>query len=102
MINITHLISDFERWTGKGNLIQANNVASRIFTELAKYLPEAETEEADADAVAVADLGLAPKTFLVEPAPVADPVIIEPAPVIPTVAAKPARAKPAPAKTGDE
>lgn len=77
MKDIKQLIADFDRWTGKGNLIQANQTASRLFTAFAEKLglnesdPEPETT----------------KQLLTEPAPVAKTVLVEPAPVVATTAA---------------
>lgn len=102
MKEIKQLIADFDRWTGKGNLIQANQTASRLFAAFADKLgfseakaePEAEPETT--------------KQLLTEPAPVAKTVLIEPAPVVATVTThetsvvkgtdQPASAKKAPAK----
>lgn len=76
MKDIKQLIADFDRWTGKGNLIQANQTASRLFSAFAEKLgidesgPEPETT----------------KQLLTEPAPVAKTVLVEPAPVVATAA----------------
>jgi hypothetical protein len=108
MKEIKQLIADFDRWTGKGNLIQANQTASRLFAAFADKLgfseakaePEPEPEPETT------------KQLLTEPAPVAKTVLVEPAPVVATVTAhetsvvkgtdKPASAKKATAKPKGE
>lgn len=74
MKEIKQLIADFNRWTGKGNLIQANQTASRLFTAFAEILELAE------------DKPETTKQLLTEPAPVAKTVLVEPAPVVTTAA----------------
>ena len=43
-MEIRELIEQFNTWTGKGNLIQANNTASQIFSLLADQIEKAEVE----------------------------------------------------------